>query len=59
MIKSIWSTPEAEAWARNFRYEDYLRIHETMCLSANPVSEQMYRELCFVFEQEMCRDIGG
>ena len=58
MINSIWSSPEAEAWARGFRYHDYLHIHQQMGVEAKTFSEEGYRAICAVFEDEMVRDIG-
>lgn len=55
-IESIWSTPEAEAWARGFSYTGYLGIQSYITPDSAPVSEVMYKELCDVFEKELERD---
>lgn len=57
-ITSIWGTSEAEAWCRNFDYENYRWIHNQMSCEAKPFSEDGYKAICVVFEDEMIRDIG-
>jgi len=57
MIKSIWSTPEAEAWCRDFDYENYLIRHSKhLDCTSKPVQETTYKLLCQAFENEMCSD---
>lgn len=54
--KSIYNTPEMQAWARNFDYEDYVRLQSAITPDSQKVSEQGYQDLCAAFEDEMNRD---
>lgn len=55
-VKSIYSTPEMQAWARNFGYEDYVRLQSVLTPDSSTVSEQGYQDLCAAFEDEMNGD---
>jgi len=55
MIKSIWSTPEAEAWSRGFGYEDYLRLCSLD--GTSPLSKSAFDQVGYVFETDMKNNI--
>ena len=48
---SIWSTVEAEAWSRGFRYEDYVNLHNRN--NTNALAEKSYRLICEAFDADM------
>ena len=48
---SIWATVEAEAWARGFRYEDYINLHKRN--GSNPLREGAYNLVCQAFDKDM------
>lgn len=50
MIKSLWSTAEAESWARDLGYEGYVE----MCtiLGVKSIGLNAYRLLCQAFEAQ-------
>ena len=48
---SIWATVEAEAWARGFRYEDYINLHKKN--GSNPLKERAYNLVCQAFDKDM------
>lgn len=54
---SIWQTPECDAWSRDFRYEDYVALHsryyENNSTTPAKFSQNAYKMICAVFEQEM------
>ena len=51
---SIWSTVEAEAWSRGFRYEDYVNLHYQN--STNALTEKGYRLVCEAFDADLERE---
>lgn len=59
-MDSIWKTPECEAWCRDFDYEDYLRYFSSNgpCDGHVPFSEEGYKTLCGVFEDNMEEGMG-
>ena len=54
---NIWSTVEAEAWARGLRYEDYRNLH--YCNNTNAfnntkaLTEKSYRLICNAFDVDL------
>lgn len=62
MITSIWSTPEADAWSRDFGYEGYCNLvflyKGLGKVTSDPVTEECYLGLCEVFSNEMIYNIG-
>ena len=51
---SIWSTVEAEAWSRGFRYEDYVNLHYKN--STNALTEKSYQLICQAFDADLEKD---
>ena len=51
---SIWSTVEAEAWARGLRYEDYVNLHYQN--STNALTEKGYRLVSEAFDADLERE---
>ncbi len=58
MITSIWNTPEAEAWARDFDYNDYLKHFSKFNSTSGPVKIQVYYKFCEAFELALELGIG-
>lgn len=54
---NIWRTPEAEAWCRDFDYENYVLLHKKSNCLAAPFPEKIYDMLCGVFETHMIDDM--
>jgi hypothetical protein len=60
IIKSIWSTPECDAWSRGFDYSNYLLLHSRYkskeTVTSNPVSPTTYAMLGLAFYNQMEED---
>jgi hypothetical protein len=54
----IWSSAEANAWSRDFRYVDYVN---TICpaYKVEPVNEHMYKKLRVMFNECMEYDMAN
>lgn len=51
----MWSTPEANAWSRDFDYENYVLLFKTEFPIGTPFKEETYKAFCKVFESIMER----
>jgi len=54
-MNTMWNTPEANAWARNFDYSDYVSLYKKEFPTGTPFKEKTYLEFCTVFENLMLR----
>ena len=51
MTNPLWSTAEAESWARDLGYEDYVK----MCshIGCKPLCEDSYELMCQAFDVQV------
>lgn len=58
MYNSIWSTPEGDAWARDFDYSNYVNV-TCVAHNKNPVSQAAYEMFKQAFTQAMDDDMAA
>ena len=56
VIRSLYSTAEAEAWCRDVGYQEYLVIHKQISPEAVLLSEEGYKEFCILLDKELERN---
>lgn len=54
-VQNIWNCVECDAWSRDFDYEEYIDLYNKRNEGHSMFSEDGYRALCAVFEDEMAR----
>lgn len=46
----LWGTVEADAWSRNFNYDEYLNLHQLAGVTQEPISFDGYQSLMELFD---------
>ena len=54
---NLWNTPEAEAWCRDFDYEEYTTLRVAMGTVGAQLTCQGYMDICAMLDAEMERTI--
>lgn len=58
-MTSMWSTVEANAWSRDFDYDNYVILYRKEFPQGTPFKEETYKKFCAVFYSVMTKDIGN
>ena len=54
----MWGTVEADAWSRNFSYEDYVNLHRQSGYVCNALCKEAYELICEALEVQLEYDRG-
>lgn len=54
----MWKTIEADAWSRNFSYEDYVNLHRQSGYVCNALCKEAYELVCEALEVQLEYDHG-
>jgi hypothetical protein len=50
---NIYGTVEASCWSKDLGYENYRAIHAKFNIGSQALSEESYKSLCRIFENEL------
>lgn len=53
MLTSIWNSVEVDAWSRDFKYLEYIDLHQKTLQKGAPLSYKAYNALRLVLHASM------
>ena len=56
-MTTLWDSVEANAWSRDFDYQNYILLYKKVFPSGTPFKEVFYKSFCQLLESNMEKDL--